>query len=144
MEEDSSVCSNESGTLLKHASLLSGELTIKERLVMCCKPSFRLRRLKNKGAILILVWSYCCVSVPFFYLRIMENTTKFSINTVAFGFTLSVAGWIADVRFGRYKVMYFSMWIMWAALMLATVSSVLTKILDRYDDGMRSYVDGVL
>ena len=57
MEEDSSVYSNRSVTPLKHASLLNCELTTKERLVICCKPSFQLRRLKNKGAILVLIWS---------------------------------------------------------------------------------------
>ena len=55
MEEDSSVCSSESVTLLRHITLQSSELTTKERLSICCKPSFRLRRLKNKGAILVLI-----------------------------------------------------------------------------------------
>ena len=147
MEEDPSVCSNESATLLKHVSLLSGGLTAKERLSICCKPSFHLRRLKNKGAILILVWSYCCVSVLFFYLRmIIENTfmVQFSIHATVVGLTLSVAGWIADVRFGRYKVVYFSMWIMWAGLMLATGSFVLTKVLDSYTEDIHRYISVVL
>ena len=43
---------------------------------------------------------------------------------VVLGFTLPFAGWLADVRFGRYKVIHWSMWIMWAASILATVSSV--------------------
>ena len=141
------MCSNESATLLKHVSLLSGGLTAKERLSICCKPSFHLRRLKNKGAILILVWSYCCLSALFFYLRmIMGNTfmVKFSIHMIVGGLTLSIAGWIADVRFGRYKVVYFSMWIMWAGLMLATASFVLTKVLDSYTEDIHRYISVVL
>ena len=58
--------------------------------------------------------------------------------------TLSIAGWIADVRFGRYRVIKLSMWIMWAALMLATVSSVLMKTVDSYTSEIHRYVNGVL
>ena len=142
MEEDLSVCSSESVTLLKHITLLSSEITTKERLSICCKPSFRLRRLKNKGAILVLIWSYLCLSLAYFYWEISKDNSVSVL--VAFCLTLSIAGWIADVRFGRYKVIYWSMWIMWAALMLATVSSVLVRMVDSYTSNIHSYVNGVL
>ena len=143
MAEDLSVCSSESVTPLKHVSLLSSELTTKERLSICCKPSFRLRRLKNKGAILVLIWSYLCISLSFFYLKISKNNFVY-VQVATVGLTLSIAGWIADVCFGRYKVIYWSMWIMWAALMLATVSSVLAKTVDSYISNIHIYVNGVL
>ena len=145
MEEDSSVCS-ESVTPLKHVSLLSSELTTKERLSICCKPSFRLRRLKNKGAILVLILSYLCFSLPYFYHKISEDNhgMAYYVQVVTLGLTLSIAGWIADVCFGRYKVIYWSMWIMWAALMLATVSSVLARTVDSYTSNIHSYLSGVL
>ena len=135
MEEDSSLCSSASVTpLLRHVSLESSELTTKERLSICCKPSFQLRRLKNKGAILVLVWNYLCISVPFFYLKINEDNRgiEFNVPLIALGLTLSIAGWIGDVRFGRYKVISLSIWIVWAAIMLATLSFVLSKTVDSY------------
>ena len=46
------------------------------------------------------------------------------ITTVAWGLILPFAGWLADIRYGRYKVMHWSMWIMWTASMLATVCSI--------------------
>ena len=131
MKQDSSVRSSESVTLLKHVSLLSSDLTTKERLSIYCQPSFQLRRLKNKGAILILIWSYLCTSLLFFYKIKSENSlgvVQFYVQVVTLGLTLSFARWIADVRFGRYRMIYWSMWIMWAALILATVSSVLAGI----------------
>ena len=121
-------------TPLEYVSLGNSELTIKDRLSICCKPSFQLRKLRNKGAILVLVWNYLCISIPFFYLKINEDNhgIEFNVPLITLGITMSIAGWIADVRFGRYRVMYLSMWIMWAALMLATVSSVLARIVDNY------------
>ena len=147
MEEDSSVCSKGSVTPLKHVSLLYyGEFTAKERLSICCKPSFRLRRLKNKGAILVLIWSYLYISLLYFYQKINEdnNRVEFNIHVITLGLTLSIAGWIADVSFGRYRVMYLSMWITWASLILATMSSVLTRTVDSYTSNIYSYVNGVL
>ena len=132
-------------TLLRHVSLLSAELTPKERLRICCKPSFRWRRLKSKGAILVLIWSYLCVSVLFFYRKLGGGNLglTFSTEIVAFGVTLSIAGWIADVRFGRYRVIYLSMWIMWAAIMLVAVISVVTQVLNS-DSKVIQYVSVIL
>ena len=143
MEElDSS--SNSVTPLRSHVSLESSELTTKEQLSICCKPSFRLRRLKNKGAILVLMWNYLCISIPFYYFNASCHGIEFDIVTIILGLTLSVAGWIADVRFGRYRMMYLSMWIMWAALMLATLSSVLPTVMNSYTNSIHSYVNGVL
>ena len=118
MDTDSSEYSSDSVTPLRYASLRNSELTIKERLSIFCKPSFQLRRLRNKAAILVLIWNYLCISIPFFYLKIYEEShgIEFNLPIIALGLTFSVAGWIADVRCGRYRVMYFSMWIMWAGL----------------------------
>ena len=146
MEEDSSVCSKGSVTPLKHVSLLHGEFTAKEQLGICCKPSFRLRRLKNKGAILVLIWSCLYVSLLYFNQKIGEDNDRpeFTIQAIVLGLTLSIAGWIADVHFGRYRMMYVSTWITWATLMLATVSSVLARTVDSYTSNIHSYVNGVL
>ena len=146
MEEDFSAHSSESTSPLKDVSILSSELTTKERLSICCKPSFQLRRLKNRGATLILIWSYICLSVLWFYVDTREKIfgVKFSIHAAALGLTLPIAGWIADVRFGRYRVMHLSMWIMWAALLLTTVSSVLAITVESYTSNIHSIVNGVL
>ena len=103
MENDSSVYSSESMTPLEFVSLGNGELTTKDRFsIICCKPSFQLRRLRNKGAILVLIWNYLCISIPFFYLKINEDNQgiEFNLPIITLGLTLSIAGWIADVRFG--------------------------------------------
>ena len=42
-----------------------------------------------------------------------------------FGIALLIAGWLADTHIGQYKVVCSSIWIMWIATVLATVSSVI-------------------
>ena len=148
-EEDLNIiCNSELLSPIKHVSLLNSGLTTKERLgIIWCRPSFRLRSLKNKGAILVLIWSYLCVSLPYFYLKESEKNhgIGFNLEIITLGLTLSIAGWIADVRFGRYRVMHLSMWFTWAALMLATVSSISAKAVYSYGSNKAySYVNGAL
>jgi peptide/histidine transporter 3/4 len=38
---------------------------------------------------------------------------------------LPIGGWLADTRVGRYKVIHYSMWIMWIGMMLATLVELL-------------------
>ena len=91
------------------------------------------------------MWNYLCISLPSFYKNLeVKNDVALNVHLVTVGLTLSIAGWIADVRFGRYKVMYFSMWIMWAALMLTTTSSVLTTTVDGYISKIHSYMNEAL
>ena len=62
--EDSVEESNESATLLHNVSTvtsLDGELTRREQLKIRFKLTYRMRRLKNKGAIMILIWNFLIV-----------------------------------------------------------------------------------
>lgn len=99
--------------LLKNVSLTNSEYTTKEQLGILCKPSFRLRRLKNQEAILVLIWNYFYVTLPYFYLKKSEENheIEYYLEIVTLVLTVSIAGWIADVYFGQYRVMHLSMWI---------------------------------
>ncbi len=44
-----------------------------DRLKMCCRPTYQARKLKNKGALLILVWN-CLVMSVFYYLTAYPPT----------------------------------------------------------------------
>ena len=39
---------------------------------------------------------------------------------------------MADMYLGRYKVIHWSMWIMWVGSMLATLSSLIAHLVDSY------------
>ena len=81
---------------------------------------------------MILVWNFFVVSVSDYLITFVQIPGGASIGTVALGFTLPFAGWLADVYFGRYKVIRWSMWIMWVGSMLATTTSVLAQLVDSY------------
>ena len=106
ISEDMSRFKFEASTPLEHVSLLNSGPTTKEQLKVYCKPTYRMRRLKNKGAIMVLIWNYLVTSV-FHFINRMKNYDHgllFNVQLVTGGLTLPIAGWLADVYFGRYKV----------------------------------------
>ena len=84
----------------------------------CRTPRYQARRVKSKGAVLVIVWilltmltrtsvNVGVISKPFgrFNFEIVDGM----VAAVLYVF----AGWLADVYFGRYKVMKVSIWVMW-------------------------------
>ena len=102
----------------------------------CFKPRYRLRRVKNRGAILILIWSYC-ISSLYFYLSYtalrVYSYLVFAMLQISVGLTIPLAGWLADIRFGRYKVIRFSMCTMWISSLLLTTSLIILQNLDLHN-----------
>ena len=94
------------------------------------RPTYHIRKIKSKGAILVLVWNFLLMSL-FYCLTVYLH--HFKTNLIGWSLTLPIAGWLADVYFGRYKVIYWSMWVMWVGSILATVSSVVAQSVESYD-----------
>ena len=110
----------------EETSLLSCKrITIWEWLQLCCKPTYRPRRVKSKGAILLLVWNYLIMNVFGLLNKYLDNGYAFRIWLLAFGLITPIAGWLADARIGRYKVIRCSIWITWIATVLATTNSAI-------------------
>lgn len=104
----------------------------------CCKPAYRIRWLKNKGAVLIALWSFL-VSHVYYLLRSGNNENKYenSLSVSVNGIILlsstllfPIYGWLADRRLGRYKTVHYSMWIMWITAVLATFAESLSATYD--------------
>ena len=91
---------------LEDVSLLNPDniVTTKEHLKICCKPVYHPRRFKSKGALLILVWNFLCMSVLFFLYHNLHDkyTSKFKAwgAIIVVGIPLLIAGWLADTRIG--------------------------------------------
>ena len=113
-----------------------------DHLRNCCRLTFQSRWLKNKGAILVLIWSYLSISVYHFYTM---SATKNPVThktylplkpgeILAASIFLPVGGWLADAYFGRYKVILCGMWIMWLAAMLNGVSLVVGMVILPYKE----------
>ena len=127
--EDKAVGSDSKSTSRSMEDILqlSNRPSVGDRLKMCCRPTYRIRKIKNKGAILILVWNFLVISV-FYYLSIYHPT--WHLYSITWGLTLPIAGWLADVYLGRYKVIRWSIWIMWIASVLLVASSVLSQLVE--------------
>ena len=104
----------------------SWEPSWKEHLKACCRPTYNLRMLKNKGAIIVLIHNYLAFSL-FTYLLGQQPKDKLTPHYITWSLTIPLLGWLADVRIGRHNLIRWSIWIMWIAFMLATVSSVVAS-----------------
>ena len=92
-----------------------------------------MRRVKNKGANIVLILSYLVISAAYLLFRYTnENNITYQTWLLTFGITTSLAGWLADAFIGRYKVICFSIWMTWLFTMIAAVSSIIAQLDDRY------------
>ena len=119
---------------LQTVSLLDHDVQQKEQN-KCCSwfkmPTYKPRRIKNKGAILVLMWNYLIMSE--FYLLMHYNEIKYDrVWQLVGGFTLPVAGWLADIYVGRYKLLSCSTWIMWFSTVAATISLTMAQFFEAY------------
>ena len=89
---------------------------------------------RNKGAILILVFNFLVMNV-FTLLSIYwyYDNSGLIAGVVGMSLIVPVAGWLADTCVGRFKVIYGSVWIMWCASVLLTLSTVLARYIDKYN-----------
>ena len=133
LDEDSVESTTLSTTESMVDLLLSDKhINIQERLKMCFKPTYKLRKLKNKGAILVLVFNFLVTSV-LYYISMKSKTPEqycilcFKMIEVPIGLVLPFAGWLADIYFRRYKVLVFSIVIMWISALLLTVIFIIER-----------------
>ena len=96
-----------------------------------------MRTIHNRGAILILIWSFLVTNI--FYFIKYAATTKYSSLVYYTALSVGVlimplAGWLADIHYGRYKVIQWSMWIMWISSLLLAGSLVILQVLELQND----------
>ena len=123
------------------AGEMKGSL-LEERFSSCHKLKFQSRWLKNKGAILVLIWSYLTISVYHFYAMSatrnpMKHKSHLPLNPgeiLAAGIFFPIGGWLADAYFGRYKVILCGMWTMWLGAMLNGVGLVTAMLVPSYKE----------
>ena len=104
----------------------------------CFKPKYRLRRVKNRGAILILIWSHCIIlSSLYFYISYnalrVYSYLVFAMLQISVGLTIPIAGWLADIWFGRYKMICLSIGTMWISSLLLTASLIILQSVDLHN-----------
>ena len=63
---------------------------------------------------------------------------------IIWGLTLPIAGWLADVYLGRYRVIRWSILIMWIASVLVVASSIVSQFVKSYYYFNEQYISTVL
>ena len=128
--------STQSSTSIKHYSLFSLNnlgISSKDELRICCNvPRYQIRRVKNKGAILVLILSYLVISTLYLLTNAGVHEPLHEVWLLPFGITTSIAGWLTDAFIGRYKVIRCSVWMMWLLMIVVTVSAVVGQVNERY------------
>ena len=132
MEELATSCSD-SPVTSKEQVACETVAKLSQLKVTICPPTFRLRKLKNRGALLILVWNYLVTSV-FYHLSVYKDPGKSNkyYGTLVWCLTLPIAGWLADNYCNRYKLVRLSMWTMWLTAILSTFSLVMAQMVEKY------------
>ena len=103
-----------------------GDSRLRQRLIKkhsCCKP----RKVGSKGAVLVLIWN-CLVNGSYsstIKLTIEGLEVQHQVVFILYALFCPFAGWLADVYFGRYKVMHAGLWLMW----VGSVAGVLAQII---------------
>lgn len=116
---------------------ITGSISVRKRR---CTYNFRI--LKRKGVILVLVWNFLVFSYQDLVLgtlvKLIPGIEKFPWRVVAVNIVLQsalpfliypIAGWIADAKIGRYKVIRGSLWLIWIGALLFLGVKIVTYAL---------------
>ena len=115
------------------ASFNNQDITRKDQLSACCNVKrYQIRRVKNKGAVLVLAISYLVTSILYFLLKSAVDHPVNQVWFTPFGITTAIAGWLTDAFIERYKVIRCSIWIMWLLMIAITVSAVVGQLSEIY------------
>ena len=112
-----------------------------------CRQTFKPKWLRNKGSVIVLIWSFLCFTVYHYFTirKISRDPLKQILPSssgvaISLGVLLPVGGWLADAFFGRYKVIRFGVWTMWFGAMLNGFSLVIGKVIEAYGSNADPWV----
>ena len=88
-----------------------------------CRLSGQVRRVKSKGIILIIFWTYLQATVYYLLLHFApQHMSRLLCGLLhaGIGLMLPITGYLADAHVGRYKLISCSLWITWISSILMT------------------------
>ena len=124
--------------------------------VLCCTNKPRIRWIRSKGAILVLLWN--CLVLTYYgnlghalgeILRLssVHDGVIYLILTLIYSLSqlllYPLAGWIADVYFGRYQVIKVSLWLMWTGAILLSSSLCINMLLSPNHESVQVVLNAV-
>ncbi len=104
-----------------------------QELSTCCNiKCYRIRRVKNKGVVLVLILSFLVTSTLYILATTGVHHYTYQFWLIPFGISTAIAGWLTDTFIGRYKMIRCSVWIMWILMIAVTVSAVVKQLNEMY------------
>jgi ABC-type Fe3+-siderophore transport system permease subunit len=138
---EENIKSSSSSKRISLSSFSNQGITTKDKLSTCCiLKRYQIRRVKNKGAVLVLVISYLVTSILYFLAHIAVHNLIDQIWLIPFGITTAIAGWLI----GRYKMIRCSIWIMWLLMIAITVSAVAGQLIKIYHHQEKNTIQPIL
>jgi hypothetical protein len=120
-------------------------ITSKDKLSTCCNVKrYQIRRIKNKGAILVLIISYLVTSTLYFLANSAVQLSVDQIWIIPFGITTAIAGWLTDAFIRRYTVIRCSVWIMWLLMIAITLSAIAGQLNEIYNNHNKHTIQPIL
>ena len=104
-----------------------------QKLPHHCKLKYCLKWLKQKGALLVIIWSFLINSVWHFLALGLTNSSNrpqlqpTGIILIGSSLLYPVGGWLADSFLGRHRIIRYSTWIMWLTIIIITLCQVLIE-----------------
>ena len=111
-------------------SSTSVQVSFRECCIARFRPVCQIRRFKSKGASLVVVWlflQYCMYNIIMHIASKQSNSWFYDMILPAIALTIPIGGALADVRFGRYKIISCGLWVMWISSILLTASLVVEE-----------------
>ena len=123
---------------LEHISLLNNKKENNENgHKTCCATTFKyyykIRRVKNKGALIVLLHCLLVTSIGhiFYNLDGIQYPTSYQYMWLIPGTVgASLAGWIADAFVGRYRMIKGSTWLIWLLITISTLEAVVAQFVN--------------
>ena len=85
----------------------------------CSNCFHSMKWIKSKGAVLVLLLNFLAESTrSYLQTRVEDNTILLGVGMCTVVVLLPLCGWLADVYFGRYKVICTGLLVMWAGSLL--------------------------
>ncbi len=105
----------------------------KTTIAVILSRRYQMRRIRSRGALLVLIWIflvYSACTITYFVSIDTFNAVpilKKCLVSAVFILTITCpfAGWLADVYFGRYRVMRAGLWLMWIGSFIVAVTLII-------------------
>ena len=99
----------------------------------------KIRKIQSRGVFLVLLWTFAVNAVGYTVFRLaVTNYFQFWFPKGLYSHGIAaitvillscpLAGWLADVHFGRYKILKVSLWLMWISTAVLAILYTLSII----------------